>query len=1065
MKKIVALILAIALVITGLYPSQLVEAATTTTTGDGLDFNTEEYGYYVASKNLSVNPQTFEATVRLDTSKNEDGSYKYWNPGVIYSNTDKATPGTFEFGFTTGSRPYAAFIDDSGERVQKVFSIQTSENHNAIFRTGKFLHIAIVNDQTNDRMVCYLNGAQWATVSGAFKGTLTPSRPSCIGGDYREANTLFFKGAIKNIAVYSTAQTATNVKNHYKNGVSGSESGLLAAYTLGLTSNNALYPETISDLKGSYPVTRTRLNFMTEAEKEAVSPRPKYDYSMVVVGDPQVVTAHSANGNTPGEVDKIFQWILDNKESKKIQFAFNMGDTTDCTSGQDEEEWKVGSKAVKLLDGKVPYSIIRGNHDVEEKYLEYFSWNDYKDKVSGSYDNNMLNTYQKFEVGDTKYMVVNLDFGVSKDANEANAILKWANNVVAQNSEYNVIVTTHGDMDGEGRRMKDNDGGDPTQYGYAKSGQDIWDEFVKLHKNIVLLLNGHNGEGQVFKIEEKGVNGNNVVQLMVNPQSLDAHYHNSGYTMTGMIGMLYFSNGGKTVSFEYYSTLRDRYLNESNQFTFTLEQVDDSVIERDNGTLLLSRDLVNESGAIPVPSSSEYSNYLFAGWYSSSECTLETAITNKDQLTDSCYAKFIPKEILSVKAQVSTSKLSSGEYKDNWAMRFISSVEGIHYKSVGFKITDGSKEFTSSASDVYAKISSTEAETTYSFSPEVINKDSEYFFTAKLAIADTDAAKSKDYTVRAYIKTFDGTIVYGPERVICANDGLTNEYLNMVINADLPGTGYTASYKTGNYVNIDLAGGAVQVLSTGNGYSNVRIPNTFKFGTDYEMRSASKVIIKDASGTTVATEVYRNYYTTSHRGWDEPNADYSWHEVDTNADEFIIGSSADLYGFNTLISWRSDKFKGKTVRLIRDIVVNEGTAVRGTASSAPYWQPADGAKTYEWTSTCGDWGSSDNCFNGTFDGCGNTISGIVISKDTSSAIGLFGAVAKDAVIRNLGLTNSYIKASADMAGSIVGYSYAAKIENVYRYAFYRKYTCAFGSMVRWSGLLCWKWPTSRWSCR
>ena len=125
-QKFLAAILAIALVVTGLYPTQYVHAATTTSTGDGLAFNSEDYGYYVADEVLDAMPQKFEATVRLDntTVLNAEGNseYKYWRTGIIFSNTDLETPGTFEFGFHTGNRPYVAFINDAGTRVEKIFS-------------------------------------------------------------------------------------------------------------------------------------------------------------------------------------------------------------------------------------------------------------------------------------------------------------------------------------------------------------------------------------------------------------------------------------------------------------------------------------------------------------------------------------------------------------------------------------------------------------------------------------------------------------------------------------------------------------------------------------------------------------------------------------------------------------------------------------------------------------------------------------------------------------------------------------------------------------------------------
>ncbi|MBE6593666.1 MAG: hypothetical protein E7642_06690 [Ruminococcaceae bacterium] len=69
--------------------------------------------------------------------------------------------------------------------------------------------------------------------------------------------------------------------------------------------------------------------------------------------------------------------------------------------------------------------------------------------------------------------------------------------------------------------------------------------------------------------QEEGDNGNVVTQLLVDPQGVDANM-----TATGMVALLHFSEDGKDVSVEYYSTIKEQYFMTRNQFSFTLDVVD-----------------------------------------------------------------------------------------------------------------------------------------------------------------------------------------------------------------------------------------------------------------------------------------------------------------------------------------------------------------------------------------------------------------------------------------------------------------------------------------------------------
>jgi uncharacterized repeat protein (TIGR02543 family) len=217
------------------------------------------------------------------------------------------------------------------------------------------------------------------------------------------------------------------------------------------------------------------------------------------------------------------------------------------------------------------------------------------------------------------------------------------------------------------------------------------------------------------------------------------------------------------------------YYKEESQFTFNLNVIESpKEIVLENGTVLLEKAAVNTNGIVPVAKGEDFKDYVFAGWYKSANANYENVITDVSQVDENSYAKFIPKEILNVKAQVSNGTMSNGIHAGKYAIRFVSSVESLDYKNVGFKVTyeEGGqvKTKTSTSQTVYERIKSTEDATAYGFSTGVIDANSKYFITGKLPISDTAAAKATTYTVQAYVETKDGTISYGPARILSFND-------------------------------------------------------------------------------------------------------------------------------------------------------------------------------------------------------------------------------------------------------------------------------------------------------
>ena len=291
-----------------------------------------------------------------------------------------------------------------------------------------------------------------------------------------------------------------------------------------------------------------------------------YAYSLMVVGDTQVVCDKSPEG-----FKTIYDWILANYKAKKTKMVIGLGDITEHHDPADVNEWNLAYENISRLFGKVPVSLIRGNHD--DKMLYNGTLYDMWEYVDGAFDSaDMCNTYQLLTVGNIHYLVLALDYGPSDE------VLDWANKVCKAHPGYNVIVTTHGYMDTSGTLLKKGqknvDDGGMAYHGGENGGEEIWSKLVSKNRNIVMVLCGHVGEnGVVRRTRQRSGGMRPVVEMLINPQSIDEQHK-----LTGMVAMLYFSADGKTVTVQNYSTIQKKFYGE--QQTATLD-----VIEHTHKTL------------------------------------------------------------------------------------------------------------------------------------------------------------------------------------------------------------------------------------------------------------------------------------------------------------------------------------------------------------------------------------------------------------------------------------------------------------------------------------------------
>ena len=316
-----------------------------------------------------------------------------------------------------------------------------------------------------------------------------------------------------------------------------------------------------------------------------------FDYSFAIIGDQQCMVQYARELNSDKYFKLIYDYIINNADSKNIAHVFNLGDIvqttyeyepthTDAAKANMEKEAEFAYKQIARLDGVVDYSLVRGNHDGPVFYEEYFglnsSYTGYASQIEDYYINS-TNSVHFFSAGELDYMVVTLDFGAG------DLVIEWANKVIAAHPNHNVIIVTHAYMHRTGEMLaNDNlcarkpDGTNDPLYNtamgdVANNGDDLWNKLVKKHANIVLVLSGHVGTDDILCRQLKGENGNIVTNILINPQDMDTRYKSSGGV--GAVAMFYFSDGGKAVEVRYYSTVQGAYIKSENQYTFTINTI------------------------------------------------------------------------------------------------------------------------------------------------------------------------------------------------------------------------------------------------------------------------------------------------------------------------------------------------------------------------------------------------------------------------------------------------------------------------------------------------------------
>ena len=514
-------------------------------TENGMSF--QQVVHHRISSNLEKSPRTLEAEINVPA--NYTGK-----AGAIFTNYIN-TRQDWLFEISDGGVPRFYYGDAEGNMKDYKFT-------DVCVNTGEWIHIALTVDFENKVLSLYIDGSLAQTLSIDTDLAIDTTRfKFVLGGDNSYNNGNYFRGQIRSMAVYSDVRTAAEIAKSAEKGTNLYADDLLLAYELNKNSAS----NDIVDLSGNkYNVPIEWL--------DTHEPEIDYEYSFAVIGDTQWLSKYA-----PAKMEGIYDWILANKDQKKIAHVFGLGDITeDWNTANKEQEWIRAYQYISKLNGIVPYSLVRGNHDESLYFNKYFATAAYMDQYDGYFmvDGDIRNSYKTLNFGEVDYLVLNLDFGAG------DKILEWANDVVLAHPNHRVIITTHAYQGTDGGHFSaDNVSTGADIYSLTdvditvnfesrdyNNGVAIWEKFVSKHPNIFLVLSGHTADEDILVLQSEGDHGNTVTQMLIDPQWLDPQKKDG----VGMVAMLYFSADGNQVSVEWISTDTGKYYKESNQFTLDL---------------------------------------------------------------------------------------------------------------------------------------------------------------------------------------------------------------------------------------------------------------------------------------------------------------------------------------------------------------------------------------------------------------------------------------------------------------------------------------------------------------
>ena len=278
----------------------------------------------------------------------------------------------------------------------------------------------------------------------------------------------------------------------------------------------------------------------------------------------------------------------------------------------------------------------------------------------------------------------------------------------------------------------------------------------------------------------------------------------------------------------------------------------------------------------------EKEGYVFGGWWTgiteAADDSVATPVSENTRV-GAAWAKFVPENVLTVKAQISKRVAEVTDTSEKVKLRLVTSVDSLRYSEVGFRVFV-TKETTLKTTDAYSKVSIREnAQTTSTVEPkEVFDKNASAYFATRVVGGFTmDTFTSKELNVTPYWETLDGTIVEGTTRNrLLVSDDRAND-------ADGSGNDFTVSDNTYIYKKEAVADnkasyqyfkGASDTIYLKGTYTSVGTNN--KFGVSIRNGGVTRNVFFEGYGARVYDGADTNMFNS------EGVKVYTWAQTNVN---------------------------------------------------------------------------------------------------------------------------------------------------------------------------------------
>ncbi len=294
-------------------------------------------------------------------------------------------------------------------------------------------------------------------------------------------------------------------------------------------------------------------------------------YTIAVVPDIQNETEFA-----PAQLRAQMSWLAADRGNLNLVQVLQEGDVVNRLS--DPRQWATAEYYLRYLDGKVPFTINAGNHDMMDYGHDSVPYRDDGGpfnqfiRTFGSYHidgqyapGDYQNTYQLLSAGGDDLVVLNLVFGAP------DSVLQWAGAVTDEYRDRRVLLLTHDYLSQYNSLRGSNAHHDlylPTSYNSSwNNGVDIWNTLVRTHPNIEFTFNGHvlgNTPGEIGAVGRlTGIDnaGKPVYQTETNFQSTG---DGDGY-----LRLFTFDTASRAVTVTTYSPYLHRSISDAaNAFTY-----------------------------------------------------------------------------------------------------------------------------------------------------------------------------------------------------------------------------------------------------------------------------------------------------------------------------------------------------------------------------------------------------------------------------------------------------------------------------------------------------------------